>query len=214
MKYAGHGLALGALIGLLEFAYYYPLVPETGAASLLGSILLPWCGEGVLLGLTLALFERRAAPRPLRPAELAAAVVIGVALGVLAWQSFLQFVLRAHFGLWLLRDHMGQPVDPASIMLYNAWLMLIFGGLAVALHGARQRHARMLATLRGAELEREASARRLAETRLAALQARIAPDFLFQTLARLETLYEADPPAADRLLEDLIVFLRRAVEER
>jgi sensor histidine kinase YesM len=82
-----------------------------------------------------------------------------------------------------------------------------------AVYLSRQRHARMLAVLRAAELARGDSQRRLAETRLAALQARIDPGFLFQTLTRLEQLYEADPPGADRLLEELIVFLRGALAD-
>jgi len=214
MKHAGYGFALGAFIALLEFAYYYPLVPAPDALGLLGSVMVPWCGEGALLGATIGLFERRAAPRPLGAAQLAAALVIGAVAGTFAWQAFVQLVLRERFGLRLLRDHMGQPVDLASIVLYNIWLLLLFGGLAAGLYAARQRHARMLAKLRAAGLEREASAHRLAEARLAALQERIEPAFLFQSLERLEALYEADPPRADRLLEDLIVFLRKAAEEK
>jgi sensor histidine kinase YesM len=71
----------------------------------------------------------------------------------------------------------------------------------------------MLAALRAAELERENSQRRLAEAQLAALETRIDPEFLFQTLTKLERLYEADPQRADSLLEELIVFLRRALAE-
>jgi sensor histidine kinase YesM len=91
--------------------------------------------------------------------------------------------------------------------------MLLFGGLAAAVYSSRQRHARMLAVLRAAELSRETSQRGLAEARLAALQTRIDPEFLFQTLAKLEHLYEADPAGADRLLEGLIVFLRGALAD-
>jgi len=102
-------------------------------------------------------------------------------------------------------------VDWAGIAIYHVWLMLLFGGLAAAVYSSRQRHARMLEVLRAAELGRETSQRGLAEAGLAALQTRIDPEFLFQTLTKLEQLYEADPPAADRLLEELIVFLRGAL---
>ena len=56
---AGYGLLLGTSIALLEFAYYYPLVsrPDALGAGLLASMLLPWCGEGVLLAMTVGLFE-------------------------------------------------------------------------------------------------------------------------------------------------------------
>jgi hypothetical protein len=216
LRRAGYGALLGASIALLEFAYYYPLVSTPGklGLGLLASLLLVWCGEGVLLAVTVGLFELRAAPRPLGAWQLAFAVVVGSFAGVLAWQAFVQLVLRERFGIWLLRDYVGQPVDLAGIALYNVWLMLLFGGLAAAVYLSRQRHARMLAVLRAAELDRETSQRRLAAARLAALQARIDPEFVFQTLTKLERLYESDPPGADRLLEELIGFLRGAREEK
>lgn len=214
-RHAAGGLALGAAIALLEFAYYYPLVSAPGSLglALFGSMLLTWGGEGVLLALTVGFFELRQAPRPLGALQLSLAVAVGSIAGVLAWQAFVQWVLRERFGMWVLRDYIGQPVDVVGIVLYNVWLMLVFGGLAAALWLSRQRHARMLAALRAAELDRESSQRGLAEARLAALQTRVDPEFLLQTLAKLEQLYEGDPAGADRLLEELIVFLRTALAD-
>jgi sensor histidine kinase YesM len=71
----------------------------------------------------------------------------------------------------------------------------------------------MLTVLRAAELDRVSSQRKLAEARLAALQTRIDPEFIFQTLTKLEHLYESDTVGADRLLEELIVFLRTALAD-
>jgi hypothetical protein len=211
-----YGLLLGASIALLEFAYYHPLVltPDRLGVGLLASLLLTWCGEGVLFALTVGFFEIRVAPRLLGARQLALAVVIASTAGVLVWQAFMQWVLRVRFGFWLLRDYMGQPVDMAGIVLYNVWLMLLFGGFAAVLYFSRQRHARMLAALRAAELDRETSQKKLAEAKLAMLQARIDPELVFRTLTQLEQLYEeADPAGADRLLEELIVFLRRAIAD-
>jgi hypothetical protein len=215
LPHAGYGLLLGASIALLEFAYYYPLVstPNKVGAALLASLLLVWCGEGVLLSVTVGVFELRAAPRPLAARRLALAVLIGSSSGVLVWQAFVQWVLREHFGIRVLLDYVGQPVNFAGIALYHVWLMLLFGGLGAAVYLSWQRHARMLAALRAAELDRETSQRKLAEARLSALQARIDPEFVFRTLTRLENLYEADTVGADRLLEELIVFLRTAVAD-
>jgi predicted small integral membrane protein len=209
----GYGLILGVSISLLEFAHYRPLVstPDTLGVASLVSLLLSLCGEGVLLALTIALFERRAHPHLLGPRQLALAVVIGSVAGVLAWQAFLHFILRDWFGIWHFRDHAGQPASLMAAVLYHLWLMILFGGLTAAVYLYWQRQGRMLAALRAAELSREDSQRWLAETRLATLQARIDPEFLFQTLTKLEQLYEADPPGADRLLEELIVFLRAAL---
>ena len=167
-SHAGYGLLLGASIALLEFAYYYPLVsaPDKLGAFLLFSLLVSWCGEGVLLAVTVALFELRQSRQSLRPLgarQLALAAMVGSIGGVLAWQAIVHWVLRDQFGMWVLRDFVGQPVNMAGIALYHVWLMLLFGGLAVAVYSSRQRHARMLAILRAAEISRETSQRRLAD---------------------------------------------------
>jgi sensor histidine kinase YesM len=113
----------------------------------------------------------------------------------------------------LFVDTVGQPVSWASRILYHAWMMIFFGGLAAAVEASQRRHARMLAALRAAELRRASAQQRLAQMSLGALQARIDPAFVFETLSRLERLYETDPAGADRLLDELIAFLRQALAE-
>jgi LytS/YehU family sensor histidine kinase len=55
------------------------------------------------------------------------------------------------------------------------------------------------------------TARRLAEARLAVLQAQIEPHFLFNTLATVQYLVKSDPAAADFLLSQLTRYLRLAM---
>jgi hypothetical protein len=55
------------------------------------------------------------------------------------------------------------------------------------------------------------TARRLAEARLAVLQAQIEPHFLFNTLATVQYLLKSDPAAADFLLSQLTRYLRLAM---
>jgi hypothetical protein len=212
---AGYGFLLGAAIATLEFAYYFPLMSAPNAIGLQSfvSLWLVWCGEGVLLALTVGLAERSVSPRELRPWQLALAVAVGVIAGVLIWQVFTQLVLRDQLGIRLFVDHVGQPAVWMGVVLYHGWLMFFFGGLAAAVYASQRRHARMLLALRAAELGRATSQQRLAEARLASLQARVEPDFLLHTLTRLEQSYAADPDAADRLLDELIAFLRGALAD-
>jgi hypothetical protein len=215
MTRAGYGLLIGAAVATLEFAYYFPLVTkrtEIGLDSLL-SLLMVWCGEYVLLALAVGIAEHWASPRELRTWQLALAVPVGAFASVLIWHAFTQFVLRDQLGIRLFFDHLGQPVAWPMTILYHSWLMLFFGGLAAAVHTSQRRRVRMLAALRAAELGRATSQQRLAEAGLASLQARVEPDFLLQTLTRLEQSYETDPRAADRLLDDLIAFLRGALAD-
>ena len=212
---AGYGLMLGAVIATLEFAYYFPLVSERDGIGLNSfvSLLLVWGGDFVLLALAVAVVEHRVNPRELQARELALTVAVGAFAGALIWNAFTQFVLRDRLGIQLFVDQVGQPVVWPGLILYHGWMMLFFGGLAAAVHASRRRRARMLAALRAAELGRAMSQQRLAEVTLGSLRARIDPEFLFQSLTKLEQLYEADPPGADRLLEELIVFLRAALAD-
>jgi len=211
----GYGLVLGVAIATLNFAHYFPLTAALNHVGFLSfaSLLPEWCGEGILLALTVGLAERWMSPRELRAWQLALAVVVGAVAAVLTWQSFTLMVLRDGLGIRLFRDDLGLPVIWIQGVFFQSWLLLFFGGLAAAVYASRRRHARMLAALLAAELGRASSQQRLAQARLASLQARVDPDFLLQTLARLERSYEADPDAADRLLDELIAFLRRALAE-
>ena len=212
---AAYGLGLGAMVAVLEFAHYFPLVTEGSGIGLkaLALLLGEWCGEFVVLSLVLGFVQYRVSPREARASELALAVVIGAFGGALIWYASMNFLLRDQLGLGLFVDQVGQPVEPAGRILYHAWLMLFFGGLAVAVEASQRRSMRMLAALRAAELARAGSQQRLAEITLGSLRARIDPEFVFQSLSKLEALYEADHPAADRLLEELIAFLRSALTD-
>ncbi|MEP6943097.1 MAG: histidine kinase [Betaproteobacteria bacterium] len=65
--------------------------------------------------------------------------------------------------------------------------------------------------LRSVQLERARLARHTHESRLLATQARVDPEFLFDSLERVRDLYEHDPATAERMLDDLIVYLRAAL---
>jgi hypothetical protein len=86
--------------------------------------------------------------------------------------------------------------------------ILIKGGLGTAAY-VWWREARMTyEALRRSQLQRAHDARRLQETRLQTLQARVDPQFLFDALKQVATLQRSDPDAADVLLNELITLLR------
>ncbi len=71
---------------------------------------------------------------------------------------------------------------------------------------SRGQKALHVAQLEQAELGREAVA-----LQLQAAQARVEPRFLFDTLAQVESLYATDAERADRMLDDMVVYLRAAL---
>jgi hypothetical protein len=92
-----------------------------------------------------------------------------------------------------------------------SFFFMLYGAIAIPVY-VNRRTARLAADrLRAAELARARSRRRTFESRLQALQARVEPQFLFNTLAQVRELYERDVVLADRMLDDLIAYLRAAL---
>ncbi len=67
------------------------------------------------------------------------------------------------------------------------------------------------ARLRAAQLDRARRSRLALESRLQAMQARIEPQFLFNTLAQVERHYALEPTRGARMLDELIAYLRAAM---
>jgi hypothetical protein len=148
------------------------------------------------------------------------AVVAGAAAG-----SFAQWL--AHH--WLSVVPVSPPLVPTTNPLHDVsgrlhiaavdmtqpavmfFEFLIWGSIIVfiyvELRAARRAHERMTA----AYVARARAQRRTLESRLQALQARVEPQFLFNTLARVRDLYAEDPREGARMLGDLIDYLRAAL---
>jgi Histidine kinase/Histidine kinase-, DNA gyrase B-, and HSP90-like ATPase len=77
----------------------------------------------------------------------------------------------------------------------------------------RERQARDEARLHRAEAERQQLERSILEAKLQLMQAQVEPHFLFNTLANVQHLVETDPPAASRMLDSLIRYLRAALPQ-
>jgi len=100
------------------------------------------------------------------------------------------------------------------------WGMVIFTGAGVAIGVLaatlliyREQAARAAAEVAKADAERNELEKQVLEARLKLMQAQIEPHFLFNTLANVQHLVEANPPLAARTLESLITYLRAALPE-
>ncbi|HET9763325.1 MAG TPA: histidine kinase [Casimicrobiaceae bacterium] len=89
------------------------------------------------------------------------------------------------------------------------WLLL--GGAATFIFLDARRARIEQRRLRSAEIERARTAKRMLESELQALQARVEPQFLFNTMAQVRKLYAVDARLAERMLDDLIAYLRAAM---
>jgi sensor histidine kinase YesM len=163
----------------------------------------------VLTGLMLLLAVRVVEQRQERPgvAEYLSAAVVALVLAV--GIDFLWFCVFA--------------MEPAGFSGNTPWekavhrvitksgLLVLEGGFAVLIY-ARLRQARLVqAAFAEAELERATAARQVLAARLSAMQAQVEPRFLFNALVQVEELYDSNPVAGDRMLDELIAYLRAAL---
>ena len=101
---------------------------------------------------------------------------------------------------------------PAFWWSQFGWAIAFCTG-AVLAYDYRMRSTTRAAALRKVRLQAAGVLRRTAEVRLQALQARIDPRFLFDALAAVERIHDIDAAAGDRLLDNLIKYLRAVVPD-
>jgi hypothetical protein len=124
------------------------------------------------------------------------AVVIGSAAGALTqWAIYQWLPIRAR----------------NDIPAFEFFEFLIWGSIIVFIYVSRRSAMLASARMNAAQVQRAEAQRRTLESRLQALQARVEPQFLFGTLARVRELYEDDPAKGSRMLGDLIIYLRAAL---
>ena len=128
--------------------------------------------------------------------------LFAVAAGCLlaAWAQWELHLLFAWVGL----EAYTQPLRIfLSAFLYSTLACFVYVNLRTARLAADR--------MRAAELARAKSRRRTFDSRLQAMQARVEPQFLFNTLAQVRELYERDAAVGGRMLDDLIAYLRAAL---
>jgi len=100
---------------------------------------------------------------------------------------------------------------PLGFRLYMALDLVLIGGAAVWVVLDRRRATLARERMQRAELDRIDAEKRSVESDLQALQARVEPQFLFNTLAQVHALYRNDAARGERMLDELIAYLRAAM---
>jgi hypothetical protein len=140
-------------------------------------------------------------------------LLILLALSITLLMTGLRFAFPTpflHLNAWLGRPDATQPGGPA-IALYLAWGTLLYIGLFLGAHALAWRAERTQARLAQAEIARSRSETLFDQARLASLQGVVDPVFVLRVLDALRRLYASDAAAAERLLDQLVAFLRLAM---
>lgn len=155
----------------------------------------------VLLALTLA------DNLPFRGARRVAALAVALVVGA-------QFQ-------WPILCACGQGYDFAAFpwrswteMLWEhtVWTMVYCTPIALT-YFYRRRDQHVAKALHDAEVARTELQRRILEAELHTMQARVEPSFLFDTLGDVGELYDREPAAGERMLDELISYLRAALPD-
>ena len=205
-------ISLAALLGLAAFGQVlvralnqpYPAILVEAVNAQLGAFAL-------LLAVVVA--DRAVDRGASRTFAYGLAVLVGTALGMAAMTMHMHLVWDAinnpspQQARLIAENPLYVPMRSIGFAL--EWLMVT--GLAVYVYADRREARRMTALLHAAELQRNAQAKRVLESQLQAMQARIEPQFLFNTLAQVKRHYELDPAVGQRVLDELIAYLRAAM---
>jgi len=202
--------AFASLINLQSLRQFLEMLP---ADRLLPMFAIDYQIKAFVLLVAIVIADRavdEGAPR--RLAYIAAAVLgcaVGVLLGELFSWAWRLFVLPDRWPA--SRPWLKGAGAPYYFAVWGLTHWLLVGGCAVFFYADRRAAKKTQAHLNAAELDRIRRSKLALESRLQAMQARVEPQFLFNTLAQVEHLYESEPNVAKRVLNDLIAYLRAAM---
>ena len=185
--------------------YLLPFAFNDGArgGAMLLQASLPPATAAALLVASMALVE---AGRPRGRVRTLAMVASAMAAAALSQVIVMAIMLGT--GVWTA------PPWPSPVLWwanFGATAMICLGAVLVEDHRVRGSERR--AALREARLGAADVVRRTAEVNLQAARARDEPRFLFDALSAVERVYDIDAAAGNRLLDDLVTYLRAVVPD-
>ncbi len=136
-----------------------------------------------------------------------ASSVLAAAIAVPAMTAF-----GVHELVWSLLDSKKKELPPLWLaMIGHTTIYATFSFLFVAVAEVLQRRRSTTTALQATQRAQATIAREVLESRLAAMQAQVEPQFLFDSLVDIETLYRQDANRAADDLDRLISYLRVAL---
>lgn len=202
-----YGLPWGAAIAASE-ALVLPFGQFTSLAQswAFAPIALGWALDGIFMALLAFTVEPWLDQRWKVALAMLCLAVAGAGFNSLRW--FISDRLGISYQ-WqeTLREHQISWTN----YLYVLWMMLFHGGLFVVACTLAMRHERTARMLTEAQISRSRTAALLDAARLDALREQVDPVFLMRAMAVVRDRYGVDPSAADRLLDELVAFLRLAM---
>ena len=201
------GVLWGAAVGAME-AVVLPVLD--GSSSSFVVLLVSNMGAWAIVGMGIAWaveYTQRWREQPISNA-------VSIVVGVLAFSAFASLLFAVESvpgpGLGVARVF-PSGADPLASLLYQAWILLFYGGLYVVAWTLNQRAERTRALLTETQIARIRSETLLAEAQLQALRGYVDPQFLLRVTREIQHRYDAAAEDANRLVDLLVGFLRAAM---
>ncbi len=141
---------------------------------------------------------------------LLAAIVISAALTA-AMLMPVAHAVGLHEAWLSVMDRKKAPPPEWLVFVSTTFQLSVFAFLFVAASETMRRRSSTQRAVQSAQREQAAIAREVLESRLTAMQAQVEPQFLFDSLVDIETLYRQDASRAADDLDRLITYLRVAL---
>lgn len=106
---------------------------------------------------------------------------------------------------------LGLIASREALLWYHVWFHIVTGVLSLVTLEQLRRRRQAVERLAAVQEQSRATRRKLAHSRLQAIQARVDPRFLFDMLGAVKRFYAVDAQRAERLLDELNAFLRAAL---
>jgi hypothetical protein len=214
-------LAAGLVIGLgqtlVELATVAGDEPDASPWALLvfaAVKLMPmYVAAAALLLLGLAVLERRERGTPALASHAALIVLVAIVAGALGHFTH-PLAMRALLALGMSHPFSALEFTWSSALLFSllrSMSLLIVLSLATLVYVYLSNSRRTARRLAAAQVRHSEAERRLLAEQLTGTQALVEPEFLFDTLKLTEELFERDAAKAQRLLDELIIYLRGAL---
>jgi hypothetical protein len=200
------GLAIAAINGISGFE----MLQKTGApVGLVNAVLFPLLvGPFVIVGWVLA--DRAEHSAWSRPKRQALALAVSSVVAVVAVNALLHALGQAMPLEFKMEGK--QYVIPAWSIYVEAWMhTAIYSALTITVLEFRRRRERSQQVLEAARTEQAQLSRQVLESRLAAMQAQVEPQFLFDSLVDVQATYDRDAGVGAEVMDRLINYLRVAL---
>lgn len=176
--------------------------PQHWSEYLYGSLIFSFCIGFTIYGLV-HYFEPRIERFPVvaRLGLMVGLFLLGGLIGTEVTLGIFDVVLRTTF----------DAANHARMLMFNLVLAVVFGGVAVLYFSLRERAQKLGMALKDKALNEERLTRLKTKAELEALQTKVNPHFLFNTLNSIASLISENPKAAEETVEKLSELFRHSL---